>query len=93
MGSSILRKGDVGVVVSVTLGEDISDASEVEIVLVGPSGARKVVEAEASSSSAVYITEAGVFDEEGSWVGQVHVVQPEKDRRSSVFLIVVERAL
>ena len=93
MAEMILREGDVGVTMSISLGEDIADASLVEIVLLSPSARKKTVTAAASGSAAVYVTEAGVFDEDGLWSGQVHVVQPSKDRLSQAFDVHVARAL
>jgi len=89
-------EGDVGVTISVTLNEDVSDASTVEMIFRAPTRTTKTVTAavaDGETQIVEYTTEAGIFDVPGLWSCQVRIVQSGKDRRSSVFTISVEEAL
>jgi len=92
-----LRVNDVGVSIEVKLSEDVGDATTLELLLLSPYDTPKSLTASLDDSDSPrlvkYITEDGDFDISGRWQCQIRVVQFGMDRRSSSFIITVERAL
>ena len=89
-----LRENDVGVVIAVTVDEDVSTATYCELIMVNRVGESKTVVASLSAPSTIeYTTQDGDFDTFGQWRAQVRIVQPGFDRRSAVFNIDVDQEL
>ena len=89
-------QGDAGTAIDVSLGEDISDLSAVEFIFRDSAGDVKNLTGALKGGETeivTYTTAADDFDLPGRWEGQVEIVQPSKTRRSTVFVIVVEKAL
>ena len=85
-----IRTNDTGVTISVSLDEDVSSATLLQLVLQSPYKENKAVTASLSGASnyiVEYDTQAGVFDVAGNWKAQVRVVDATRDRRSSMFFI------
>lgn len=91
-----MRENDTGVLIRISVGEDISDATSIQLRLVSPSNARKALTAAlqlGTNDTVEYTTQAGDIDEDGIWLGQVRVVQPTGTRSGDAFEIDVGRAL
>jgi hypothetical protein len=91
-----MREGDTGVLIRVSMGENISDATSITLNLRSPNNTRKALDAalQAGTNDVVeYTTIAGDFDMAGTWLAQVHVVQPSGTRSGTVFEIDVGSVL
>ena len=90
-----VRVGDVGVIIDFDTGENISDASLVELLLRHPTtGQQVVMDGLLNGVQIVRGTSVSTsFPSCGDWELQAHVVQPGKDRRSTIQTLTIQRAL
>lgn len=69
---------DFGTVVDLDVGEDISDATTLQIKAKKPSGATTTWTATLEGTSTVrYVLESGDLDQDGIWLLQARVVSPD----------------
>ena len=86
--------GDIGTVITIDVGVDISSGSAYKIVYRKPSGATGVWTGSLSGTTAVtYTVLTGDFDEEGDWKFQAHVVLPAWEGYSATETVAISTPL
>jgi hypothetical protein len=83
----VIHKGDVGVEISIDLGENVSSSTTHALLYKKPSGATGAFAgAVADGQKVKYVTTSAIdLDEEGTWATQAHVVMTGRDAHSDIF--------